>query len=141
MAELVNPATATRPRHGGLALLLAAAFAAIIGGAWMQAARAGELFDPTQPPGAAAAAGEDAAHSGPVLQSLMLGPGRKSAMISGQVVKTGDRVGDAEVAGIDARGVRLKHDDGTVETLELYPGVVKKAIAEPAAGKSARKNR
>lgn len=91
------------------------------------------LADPTRPPnlsglpsGAAAAA-----VSGPVLQSIVLSPERKIAVISGKLVGIGDRVGDATLVAIDFDSVRLREGRGT-RLLKLLPDVRKRETATAA---------
>lgn len=85
------------------------------------------LQDPTRPStatGAVVGAGA-VASSGPVLQSVLISSGRRVAVISGQTVRTGDKVGDARVVKITETEVLL--DDGKdVKTLKLYPGIGKR---------------
>lgn len=97
------------------------------------------LPDPTRPP--ASLDSPDVAPvvaSGPVLQSVLIAPGRKVAVISGQSVQVGDRVGDARVARI-AEGEAVLVRDGKSQTLKLFPGLEKrrtgKAQSAPAKGR------
>src|SRR5688500_15974232 len=82
------------------------------------------LADPTRPPpgfsAAASARGERA--QGRVLQSIMITPHRRSAIISGERVDLGGRLGDAEVVQISESEVVLRSRAG-METLKLYPAV------------------
>lgn len=85
------------------------------------------LTDPTRPPAALRNAqdGEaQSAFSGPVLQSVLVSPGRKVAIISGKTVKLGEKYGDARVTKITESEVTLKGAHG-VQILKLYPGVEK----------------
>lgn len=89
------------------------------------------LPDPTQPPaglvadpGAAPAAVANAA-TGPVLQSVLISPERKSAIIGGKTVGVGDRYGDAQVVGIGEGEVVLKSGN-KLRTLRLFPEVTKR---------------
>ncbi|WP_199688097.1 hypothetical protein [Noviherbaspirillum sedimenti] len=97
-------------------LLLASGFAA---------RAADNLPDPTRPP-AAPDAGEaaPAAASGPVLQSVLIAAGRRVAVVSGQTVQVGDRLGDARVAKI-AEGEVVLVRGGQSQTLKLFPGIEK----------------
>ncbi len=107
--------------------------------AWGQA-----LSDPTRPPrewlaalpkdaGAPSAAEEDVS---PRLQSLVLGPSRKYAIIDGQLVGVGDRFNDARVVAVRPAGVVLRSERGT-ETLKLFPDVEKRPV-KPVAAKTGR---
>ena len=84
------------------------------------------LSDPTRPPiptGAPVAAPRAGA-SGPVLQSILLSPLRRLALIDGRMVKVGDRVGSAEVVAIDFDSVRLRRGD-SISVMKLLPDVQK----------------
>ncbi|MBX3650435.1 MAG: MSHA biogenesis protein MshK [Burkholderiales bacterium] len=99
------------------------------------------LADPTRPPAAlAAAGGAAAAGGGPVLQSVMLSPGRKMAMISGQMVLLGGRYGSARLVRLTDSEAELKDGSETI-VLSLYPQVDKRPAdkmqrGETAAGKT-----
>ena len=82
---------------------------------------AGVSTDPTRPPSAALAA-PDAEKGAPnrTLQSVLIAPGRSVAVIDGQLVRVGSRLGDAQVVKIDESGVVLR-SGGTTETLKLLP--------------------
>ncbi|MDP2810871.1 MAG: hypothetical protein Q8O34_12050 [Rhodocyclaceae bacterium] len=108
-------------------------------GAWAQ----GALPDPTRPPGAAAAASpggnvpEVPAASG--LSSVILRKGAKpAAIIDGQYVELGGKVGERRVVRITEGEVILKNADGADgrETLRMTPGIEKQPIKKPAARKS-----
>jgi MSHA biogenesis protein MshK len=90
-------------------------------------AQNGGLSDPTRPPSAASAAGApDAAQASHArLQSVLISPDRKLAMIDGRTVALGGRVGDATVVQITETQVTLRRGD-ELTTLRLYPGVVRR---------------
>jgi MSHA biogenesis protein MshK len=92
-------------------------------------AHAENLPDPTRPPAALGHAGDGGASASaagrPVLQSVLISPGRTMAMISGQMVKVGDRVGEARVIKISETEVVLRNGK-ELETLKLFPGVEKR---------------
>jgi len=107
--------------------------------AWGQA-----LSDPTRPPLAWLAAQQNAAGAAspteqevvPHLQSLLIGPSRRYAIIEGQVLGVGDRFGDARVVAVRPAGVVLRSVRGT-QTLKIFPDVEKrpvKPVAADAAG-------
>jgi MSHA biogenesis protein MshK len=83
------------------------------------------MSDPTRPP-ASFRSGHDAsfqpATSGPVLQSVLVAPDRKVAVISGQTVSLGEKFGDARVVKITESEVTLTGSNG-MQTLKLFPGV------------------
>lgn len=115
----------------------------------MTVAQAQGLADPTRPP--AALANPDPATAGQAeaasvgLQTIIRRSGAKpAAIINGEYVVLGGRVGDARLVKIGDDSVTLKSSVGT-ETLKLIPGVEKtasktdrKAAAE-SAGKGASK--
>jgi len=107
--------------------------------AWGQA-----LSDPTRPPqawlaaqpkaaGAAAAAEQETA---PHLQSLLIGPSRRYAIIDGQLLGVGDTYRDARVVAVRPAGVVLRSKSGT-QTLKLFPDVEKRPV-KPVAADTAR---
>lgn len=102
-----------------LTLLLAPALLAAAG------AGAAPFADPTRPPGPAEQAGGDAAGSGPRLESVLISPQRKLAVISGQEVRIGERFGDGRVVRITPTGVAIQ-SDGRTEVLRLYPDYQKR---------------
>jgi MSHA biogenesis protein MshK len=92
----------------------------------VSAAAAQGLSDPTRPPSAAPE--ERAARSeAPVsrLQSVLISPGRKLAVIDGQTVALGGRIGDATVISIAPTQVILQAG-AAYQTLKLHPGIEKK---------------
>jgi hypothetical protein len=97
-------------------------------------------LDPTRPPqawlaaqpkvaGAPAAADQEAA---PQLQSLLIGPSRKYAIIDGQLLGVGDTFKDARVVAVKPAGVVLRSERGS-ETLKLFPDVDKRPVKPLAA--------
>jgi MSHA biogenesis protein MshK len=113
--------------------------------AWMvaalvpAAAGAQLLSDPTRPPGAFTGAEGDAgvASGAPVLQSVMISPAVKAAIISGVVVRLGGNYGTARLVKISDQEVVLREGD-EVRVLRLYPGVKKSRAAAAPATKGAR---
>ena len=93
-------------------------------------ARAENLPDPTRPPSepvAAAASGASAAvpGGGPLLQSVLISPRHKVAIINGETVKLGGMYGTARVVKI-SEGEVVLNEGGNLQTLKLFPGVEKK---------------
>jgi MSHA biogenesis protein MshK len=110
-------------RPGLLALLLYCALAP-----------AQALKDPTRPPPGIAAAAPVAGNgsgSGPQLQSVMLSPSRRSAIISGQLVHRGESYGDAVLAEVAEDHVVLRRGD-SAQILRLYAPGVKRQAARAA---------
>lgn len=102
------------------------------------------LPDPTRPPASLHAEqtdqeGKSATAGAPELQSVIVGPNRKIAVINGQTLKIGDKYGDARVVAISEAEVVLKNGDVS-RTLKLYPAVEKKSAVDNAVLKS-NKNR
>ena len=92
--------------------------------------------DPTRPPGGFAASDPEVtgdAGGGLVLQSVMISPSRKAAIINGEMVRLGQKYGDAVLIKVAENEVVLKSGDAT-QVLKMYPGVEKKEIA-PASTK------
>jgi MSHA biogenesis protein MshK len=89
-------------------------------------AQSASLADPTRPPNVVAeGAGEAAVRAGPQLQSVLISPTRRVAVISGQAVSLGGRYGEATVASITESAVLLRYA-GRQETLRLISGVDKR---------------
>jgi MSHA biogenesis protein MshK len=83
------------------------------------------MSDPTRPPasfGSGQEPGFQPTASGPVLQSVLIAPGRKVAIISGQTVSLGEKFGDARLIKITESEVTLSGSNG-MQTLKLFPGV------------------
>jgi len=109
------------------------AMAVLVLGAAAPAAGEEAMTDPTRPaslPEPAAAAG--AAAQGPVLQSVLISPERRLAVIDGRTVPLGGRFGSATLIGVTETGVVLKDESGT-RRLPLLPGVDKRAAAGQGA--------
>lgn len=95
------------------------------------------INDPTRPPAGLAAeddAGGDAG-GGILLQSVMISPARKAAIINGVMVRLGEKYGDAVLVRVAESEVVLKSGDMR-QVLKLHPGVEKRDSA-PAATKGA----
>lgn len=92
-------------------------------------AYAQELSDPTRPATVVdAAPGAGAQSAAPLLQSILISGTRREAIIGAQLVRVGDRYGDAQVAQIMEDRVVLRNEKGT-QTLRLFPGIEKRAVA------------
>lgn len=123
MAAYLNPARRVL-RHGTLAVLLAGPAAG-----WAES-----LVDPTRPPTAMGHAQTVAAAGtagGPQLQSVLISPQRRVAIIDGETVKIGDVVGEARVTRILETEVILRAGS-EVRVLRLYPDIEKKSAAAHA---------
>jgi len=95
--------------------------------------------DPTRPPDALGAGAVDAGAGdgggGMTLQTVMISPTGKTAIISGVTVKLGQKYGDAVLVKVAETEVVLK-SGAMNQVLKLYPGVEKRYIA-PAPAKTA----
>lgn len=100
------------------------------------------LPDPTQPPAAVISAAQSstgAAPTGPVLQSVILRrQGVPMAVISGEMVPLGGKVGDSTLVQVKEGEVVLKGALGR-EVLYLTPDVSKKFIVVPVHSAGRRK--
>ena len=71
-------------------------------------AAAAPFADPTRPPSASGAGGADEAPSGPRLESVLLSPGRRLAVIDGREYRAGDAFGDGRILNIAPTGVAIQ---------------------------------
>jgi len=86
-----------------------------------------QLRDPTRPPSevsAKPATAKSRTHGGLVLQTVLISPERKTAVISGRVMSVGDTVSGFRLVEIREGEVVMKGSKGT-RTLQLYPAVSK----------------
>jgi hypothetical protein len=89
----------------------------------------GRLPDPTRPPiGPAAAAAPKAEIAGPQLQSTMVSPTFRRAVISGRTYQPGDRLGGAVIVDIQPYEVTLRQDSRETR-LRFFPRLVKEPKA------------
>lgn len=104
--------------------------------------RAQALPDPTRPPAAIESpvpgAAEKPAATG--LQTIIRSQcGKPAAIIHGEYVALGGKVGDARVMAIGEDSVKLKSAAG-IETLKLIPGIEKTPAKGGAAAETAKGN-
>ncbi len=94
------------------------------------------LVDPTLPPAAMIPPGtgksSDDLPVGPVLQSVMMAPGRKFATISGQTLRVGEKFGGATLVKVSDQEVVLRESDGTLQILKMHPAV-DKTVSMPSS--------
>jgi MSHA biogenesis protein MshK len=101
----------------------------------LAAAAAQAVDDPTRPPaGLRGGPVRSAPGDGLVLQSVIIAPGRRSAIISGEHVLLGGRIGAARLVTVNEASVVLLIG-GNQRRLELYPGVQKHPGAHRAEAK------
>ena len=99
------------------------------------------LVDPTRPPAGIFADVPDAAAPGNELQSVMISPTRRAAIISGVLVELGGKYGGAVLIRVAEDEVELRRGDSR-QVLRLHPAVEKLDVARagpvsPPAAKSA----
>lgn len=87
-------------------------------------AAAQPLADPTRPPSFSSSQARSEAPAAR-LQSVLISPARKLAVIDGQTVMLGGRVGNATVVAIAPTEVVLR-SGAAYQTLKLYPGIEKR---------------
>lgn len=126
----------------GHTLLQMASLAALL--TWQTADGAQIMNDPTRPPVSAQPPADpgEKPESGAVLQSVMIMPNARFAIISGDRVEVGGRYRDAQVVRITETEVVLRRAEGT-ESLKMYPEVEMKAAKTlpPAPPEPARPRR
>jgi len=88
------------------------------------------LVDPTRPPSRQVET--EPAYMGPVLQSTIIAPGHKRAIISGRTYAVGERIGAAVITQIAPYEVTL-NKDGRETRLRIVPSLAKEA--QPADGR------
>ena len=112
-----------------LAISVLAGFLA--SGAATHAARAQSLSDPTRPPNTSGVADAQGDADAPttVLQSILISPGRKLAVINGAVVPLGGKVGEATLANISESQVVLKYPDRS-EVIKLLGGIERTPVGK-----------
>jgi MSHA biogenesis protein MshK len=77
----------------------------------------------------------EAATPGPVLQSVLISPQRKIAIISGKTLRVGEKFGDSRVVSITESEVVLQNGRAQ-QTLKLFPDVRKRLTSTGAAAKT-----
>ena len=102
------------------------------------AAVAQALRDPTRPPAAGtnSVAGKIQA-SGWVLQSVLISPERRYAIINGEVVALGGSISGAELISVAAERVTLRTREG-LRVVYLFPDVARLGSADAGSDKSKR---
>lgn len=116
----------TRPRVWSLLLLLTA----LAGGSEVAA-----LNDPTQPPSRSSSTKSTGKMTAPAvrleLTSILVAPERRVAVINGQPLQIGERIGDYRVLDIQFDKVLVKNANRVIH-LTLTGGAVKKPVMLPA---------
>ncbi len=130
MAESLSVMTARISVRTSVLVLALSAFASSAG--------TENLPDPTRPPaslGVGLESGAPEADAGPRLQSILIAPGRRFAIVSGQTVHVGDKIGEAQVITISEGEVVLRNGKD-LQTLKLFPEVEKRPVPGIAKSKS-----
>jgi MSHA biogenesis protein MshK len=93
------------------------------------------MADPTRPPPPSMMSGIGGGplFTGPLLQSVIITPTERSAIIGGERVKLGGKYGDARVVRISEGEVVLRSARGN-ETLRLYQDIEMKPVRKTAVG-------
>lgn len=114
-------------------ILLAGACMALASAAVAQALR-----DPTRPPAMSAkgAAGK-IEQSGWILQSVLISPERRYAIINGEVVPLGGSIAGAELVAIAEERVTLRTQEG-LRIVHLFPDVTRLGAADASPGTAKR---
>lgn len=100
-------------------------------------ALAAPFADPTRPPAAEAstASGDGVAGQGvPRLESVLIAPDRRIAVINGQAVRVGQKVGEARVLSITETEVALREGNST-QVLKLFPAAERHPAGRMVKGK------
>ena len=111
-------------------------FSLLLLACWIPAAHAETLPDPTRPPAEVSAPltpAQGVSTGGSALQSIIISPLRRAAMINGQMVELGAKYGDSRLVEVNETGVVLEGPQGT-QALPLYPGVSMKRKSAMAPG-------
>ena len=120
---------------------LAAKAALLFGMVLLAPATAGSqvINDPTRPPsGYADLDTSGAVAGGPVLQSVIITPTVKAAIINGEMVKLGGKFGNAHLVKISENEVVLRNNE-QIQVLKMYPAVEKRDSARSAAKAPSRR--
>ncbi len=119
---------------GGMTRLLAWCLGISFAG--VAAAQTAPLADPTRPPGAGteSAAGK-AAPVAARLQSVLISPTRRIAVIDGKAVALGGRIASATLESVTENAAVLRYADRR-ETLRLMPGVDRRERRAAGAARS-----
>lgn len=102
-------------------------------------AAAQALRDPTRPPPAASAKGASGRieQSGWILQSVLISPERRYAIINGEVVPLGGSIAGAELVAVAEERVTLRTQEG-LRIVRLFPDVSRLGTADASPGATKR---
>lgn len=118
-------------------LIASFSFMAIISSPCIVFSATKALIDPTMSSDDSAAVGLNAESSNePVLQSVLISPNRKIAVINGKTFMVGEKIGDATLIKVSDHNAVLRNGNGTIKTLNMHPRAVKIVIVQPRASYS-----
>jgi MSHA biogenesis protein MshK len=119
-------------RHPSFAAALALALAL------SSASATAQMNDPTRPPASFGTNAPDTGGGGIMLQSVLISPTHRAAIINGVLVPVGGKYGGAVLVEVSEKEAVLR-SGGTRQVLKLHPGVDMKQIGSadiPAADKA-----
>jgi len=79
--------------------------------------------DPTRPPGQVESAADAGPNGAPRVESILIAPDRRIAVVNGREVTVGSQLGDARVVRISESEVVIRRTGGE-ETLKLFAPLV-----------------
>ena len=97
-------------------------------------AQAAPWADPTRPPGGAFGDDPAAIPEGPRLESVLIAPDRRIAIISGRQYRMGDKYGEGRVVRITESEVAIRSGEA-LDVLKLLPASEKRLRPPRAKGK------
>jgi len=95
------------------------------------------MRDPTRPPSMTRGGSGKAEASGWILQSVLISPERRYAIINGEVVPIGGSIAGAELVAVAPEHVTLRTQEG-LRVLQLFPDVTRLGVADASAGVTKR---
>ena len=103
-------------------------------------ALAESLKDPTQPPASIYSNTDDSsgALASPILQSVMIGPHYRAAIINGKKVLLGKKYEQATLVKLNEHEAVLRNPDMTIQTLVMNYAIEKKIVSPIATQKVKR---
>jgi MSHA biogenesis protein MshK len=106
--------------------------------ALLSAGAAAQMNDPTRPPSSFGTGEPDTGGGGGILlQSVVISPTHRSAIINGVLVPLGGKYGGAVLVEVTEKEAVLR-SGGTRQVLKLHPGVEMKEIGSTAAATAGR---
>lgn len=109
------------------AVLLMLALAAAVAAMAPASATAQEMADPTRPPDSGDDRPAPTAGNTLNLQSILISATRREAVINGQVVRAGGRIGQTKIVKISDNQVLVDGPRG-MQVLRMFPGIDKRYV-------------